>query len=251
MISVSTRFHSLSSRLLARRPMTIPPEPAIATFTFDDFPRSALHVGGNEILGAYGWRATYYACAGYLGKTTTHHGPMFTADDIALLLQEGHEIGCHTHDHLDASTIAAARYLEDIERNAMAMRTLGVRDMATFAYPYGSVRPAHKRAVASRFPLARGIRPGVNGPRTDGMLLRAVALDGGDEGIARAIDHAATLARQGGWLIYFGHEVAENPGPWGCTPAQLTAVANAVRASGAEVLTMGAALDRLAHATGR
>ena len=39
----------------------------LISFTFDDFPRSALTVGG-EILERHGARGTYYASLGVMGK---------------------------------------------------------------------------------------------------------------------------------------------------------------------------------------
>lgn len=241
--NVIDRLRRLSARLLARYPVDIVSARPIVTFTFDDFPRSALHTGG-DILGRYGWRATYFASACFLGGTT-HHGPMFTADDVAALLAAGHEIGCHTHDHLNAARADQKQYLADMQRNVEALKALGVPAMGSFAFPFGEAQPAHKHRAASRYTVARGIRPGINGVNSDRMLLKSVAIDGGDEGLKRALHYAAAAAEQGGWLIFFTHEVDDHPGPWGCTPGQLEAVAQAVKDAGAEVLTMGQAIARL------
>ncbi|HSR10529.1 MAG TPA: polysaccharide deacetylase family protein, partial [Thermodesulfobacteriota bacterium] len=67
------------------------------SFTFDDFPRSALHKGGS-ILSDFNLRATYYASFSLMGKEN-ETGPIFTAADLQDLFAAGHELGCHTFDH--------------------------------------------------------------------------------------------------------------------------------------------------------
>src|SRR5437870_5577238 len=78
----------------------------VASFTFDDFPKSALTVGG-AILEKYEARATYYT-AMQLAGTQNHLGPMFEVDDIAAAHRAGHEIACHTFSHLGCRRAAAA-----------------------------------------------------------------------------------------------------------------------------------------------
>src|SRR5207249_2808421 len=99
--SLWARVHGAYQRNAARRLFTKPftistPEP-IVSFTFDDFPRSALLVGG-AILKQFGLRGTYYAAFGLIG-TTGPSGRIFELEDVQPLLDQGHEIGCHTFDH--------------------------------------------------------------------------------------------------------------------------------------------------------
>ncbi|MBZ5623491.1 MAG: polysaccharide deacetylase family protein [Acidobacteriia bacterium] len=69
----------------------------LISFTFDDFPRSALHTGG-AILNRSGLAGTYYACLGLMGGETAT-GKLFNADDLKILIDRGHELGCHTYSH--------------------------------------------------------------------------------------------------------------------------------------------------------
>src|SRR5579863_2515511 len=71
---------------------------AIVSFTFDDFPRSAWTAGG-RILGEYGASGTYYASLGLMGKTTLV-GEMFDRRDLEAAAEAGHELACHTYDHV-------------------------------------------------------------------------------------------------------------------------------------------------------
>ena len=63
----------------------------IVSFTFDDFPRSALHVGG-EILRARGFAGTYYASLGLVDRDSPV-GRIFSVYDLKSLLAQGHELG--------------------------------------------------------------------------------------------------------------------------------------------------------------
>jgi hypothetical protein len=72
-----------------------------------------------------------------------------------------------------------------------------------------------------------------------------VPLDGGPAGLDQALDYVEDAALTPGWLIFYGHDVRAEPGPWGCTPAFLETVCDAVARAGFEVLPMNTALDRI------
>lgn len=232
------------TRLVARAPLRIDLDHAIVTFTFDDFPKSAA-VAGAAALERRGWRGTYYAAAGYAGQTT-HHGAMFDAGDLRRLGAAGHEIACHTYSHLDASRVSDTRLLADIDRNARALAELGLAETpVSFAFPYGEATPASKLALNKRFSTLRGVQAGINRGTVDRGLLKAVPVDGGETGIARAVEAAGTLPRHPGWLIYYAHDIQDTPTPWGCTPEDFERVCEAVEASGARVMTMAEAVAHM------
>jgi hypothetical protein len=72
------------ARWLGRRPFRMPDGPAIVSFTFDDFPRSALSQGG-RILERYACAGTYYTSLGLAGQTTVT-GEIFEHGDLEKLL---------------------------------------------------------------------------------------------------------------------------------------------------------------------
>ncbi|WP_417483971.1 polysaccharide deacetylase family protein [Maricaulis salignorans] len=235
------------ARLAARAPLSVDLDHAIVSFSFDDFPKSAA-LSGATILESHGWRGTYYASAGYAG-TRTHHGDMFDAGDLQRLVATGHEIGCHTHTHIDGSRVGADALLADIERNHQALRELGYEGkLDSFAYPYGETTPAAKRLLAQRFTSLRGVHAAINRGDSDRSLLKSVPVDGGETGIARAVDAAESLVEHPGWLIFYLHDVQDEPTQWGCTPAQLERVCAAVERSGARVLTVAAAMAEIGDA---
>jgi peptidoglycan/xylan/chitin deacetylase (PgdA/CDA1 family) len=237
------------TRLAARQPMRIDLDHAIVTFTFDDFPKSAATTGA-EALERRGWRGTYYASAGYAGGET-HHGVMFDAGDLIRLDAAGHEIACHTYGHLDASAVSDRKLLADVERNARALAAMGLEtEISSFAFAYGEATPAAKLTLGRRFDTLRGIQAGINRGAADRGLLKSVPLDGGEAGIARAVEAAGTLPDHPGWLIYYAHDIQDDPTEWGCTPGQFERVCEAVTASGARVMTMAQAVAHMKKKTG-
>src|SRR6188768_4580996 len=71
-------------------------ERPIISFTFDDFPRSALRQAG-AILRQHETTGTYYVSIGLMDKETPT-GQMFTRDDLNELVEQKHELACHTYD---------------------------------------------------------------------------------------------------------------------------------------------------------
>lgn len=233
----------LLARALARAPLDIRLQAPLVSFTFDDFPKSAATTGA-ALLEAQGWAATYFAAGGFEG-TTTHHGAMYDADDLTRLRAAGHEIACHTYSHVDAASSGPEAFLQDVQRNQDYFQNRGLDRAQTFAFPYGEATPAAKRALSSCYGALRGVRPGINRGRTDRALLNAVPLDGGQPGLARALDAVRDATRSPGWLIFYGHDVQDRPTEWGCTPQFLSVVIDAVAASGAGVVPMNQALTRI------
>lgn len=237
-----SRVNRQWARFAGRDPMPLQLDHAIVSFTFDDFPKSAASHGAS-LLEKHGWTGTYYASAGYAGGIT-HHGDMFDPGDLSRLTSAGHEIACHTYEHLDCATASLREVMQSVERNARALAAMGVEsELASFAYPYGEARPEVKRALGSRFASLRGVRPGINRGGADRHLLRAVPIDGGEAGIERAIEAAEALVQAPGWLVFYTHDIQDRPTEWGCTPEQFAAVCDAVERSGARVSTMAQALE--------
>ena len=220
----------------------------VASMTFDDFPRSAWSVGG-PILARFGARATYYAAGRYCGA---HEDGLdyYDAEDLRAVAAAGHEIGAHSYAHQMAPSLAASALRRDAERNAQALEpTLGAR-MASYAYPYGEVSPRAKVLMGARFASARGIRAGVNAGVIDLAQLRAVPLERRrwvPAEIDAAVAHAVSAP---GWVIFFTHDVSDDPTPFGCTPAMLTYALERLAAAGVETIPVRHAMARAVFGEG-
>lgn len=212
----------------------------IVSFTFDDFPSSAIRIGG-PILRRHGARATFYVSMRQMRRDGADG--QFTADDLKAAVEQGHELGCHTYSHIDCALAAPEAIARDLDRNAARLAEVlpGYR-MTNFAYPYGNVDLASKRLIAGRFASARGIWTGINAGEADLALLSAHMIYGEPANYDRALALIRETARQGGWLILFTHGVQPNPGPFGSTPEDLERVVCAAAESGCALLTVREAL---------
>lgn len=206
------------------------------TFSFDDFPKSAADTGA-EIMDTINAPAIYYACTGLMGKTNKT-GKQYEVDDLLALEKAGHEIGAHTHTHMDCATTNLECVLKDIDQNLMGLKDMGLRQSVThFAYPYGETTRALKQALTDKFQTCRGILPGQNGARADRMQLRAMELTPDAMTTDRALSAIESAITEPTWLHIFTHDVRQNPSDFGTSPESFMRIAKAARASGLCIAT--------------
>jgi peptidoglycan/xylan/chitin deacetylase (PgdA/CDA1 family) len=207
---------------MTARPLKVSWPGGVVSFTFDDFPKSAI-VGG-RVLERHGARGTFYT-AMQLAGTNDILGPMFDHEDILTAHRTGHEIACHTFTHCDLRYANRSTMLAEICENATALSSLIKGFIPTnFAYPYGRLSLKAKYVMGSRFTSCRGIGGRINHGVADLADLPAKTLysaDFDEAEIRRLIDDNSSV---NGWLIFFTHDVVEVPSPFGCTPSQLGAV---------------------------
>jgi len=242
--SIASHVARRMGRLRRLRPIDIAVQGGAVSFSFDDFPKSALATGG-AILEKYGVRGTYYAAVGLAG-TTGNVGPIADRAEMREAHQRGHELACHTYTHLDCSRAKAPAILAEIRRNSDALAELTDGSMpGNFAYPFGRYVGAAKRLVAPRFDSCRGTADGINHRRADladlrGTRIYAPQFD--ENAVRRLIDRACN---EGGWVIFYTHDVTDSPSRFGCTPRQWESVV-AYAAERAAVLPVCGVLARLA-----
>ncbi len=218
-----------------RRSFTLPEGRALVSFSFDDFPRSALSNGGN-ILERFGLAGTYYASFGLMAQTTPT-GEAFLPDDVKPLLNRGHELGCHTFDHCPAWETEPSIFEASINKNREALHRLAPgTECHTLSYPISYPRPDTKRRAATHFACCRGGGQTFNAGRMDLNYLSAFFLEQSRDqpGEVKAlIEHNR---RAGGWLIFATHDVCERPTRYGCTPGFFEDIVRHAVESGAEIL---------------
>jgi peptidoglycan/xylan/chitin deacetylase (PgdA/CDA1 family) len=174
--------------------------------------------------------------------------PLMWGEDLVRASAAGHEIGCHTYSHPHMPELRTAQLKRELSANLDAVRSvLPDVHFASFAYPFGEVSVRAKRLIASKFAVARGVRPGLNGRVVDLSELRAQGLRSRhfDRAQVSQIVRHAVSARA--WLVFVTHDIVDEPSPWGCTPAEFEFALSTVRRAGIEILTLKAALGRLSH----
>src|SRR5262245_38852097 len=90
-------YHRKAAGLFFRRIVNVRPLRPVISFSFDDCPESAIRTGG-AILKRYSLAGTYYTSLGLMGQESAS-GRMFQRADLDLVLEQGHELACHTFSH--------------------------------------------------------------------------------------------------------------------------------------------------------
>jgi peptidoglycan/xylan/chitin deacetylase (PgdA/CDA1 family) len=207
----------------------------IASFTFDDFPRSALNVGG-VILNRFDARGTYFASMGLMGSTAPT-GVMFEREDLSHALRQGHEIGCHTYDHYHAGNTAPRLFEDSVARNQRTFSALFPgHSLQTLAYPIYEPRPGVKRRMQSHYVCCRGGGQTYNDKLADLNSLRSFFIEQSRDDPQKIYSIIDSARQARGWLIFSTHDVDPNPTPWGCTPEFFEDVVRRVVASRIRIL---------------
>lgn len=218
------------------------------SFTFDDFPRSALLTGG-AILKRFGLAGTYYASFGLMGKQAPT-GTIFLPEDLKTLLDEEHELGCHTYSHCHSGATETGVFEESIRKNRLALNTFapGV-SFQTLAYPISQPRIWTKHRVARYFVCCRGGGQTFNVGTADLNCLSAYFLEKNRDN-PEAIKNVIEQNRQArGWLIFATHDVCDSPSPWGCPPEFFEKIVQYAVGSGARILPVVQAWEALRAAS--
>ena len=238
---ITGRYQRSAARRFAQRLCEMRTGRPFISFTFDDFPRSALLVAG-KLLESYGVRATYYASLGLAGQRAPT-GEIFYENDIASLLERGHELGCHTFSHCHAFETAPARFEASILENARDLQRIAPgATFETLSYPIGSPRPETKRRAARYFSACRGGGQTYNHGRFDLNLVAGFFLEQSRDNLKTIYQTIDAACRDGGWLIFATHDVSDDPTRYGCTPSFFEEVLNYSAKSGAEILPVSQAL---------
>jgi peptidoglycan/xylan/chitin deacetylase (PgdA/CDA1 family) len=239
---VKNRYcRTLAKRLGCRHYSLLLREPLIS-FSFDDFPRSAL-VNAGAILRERGLAGTYYASFGLMGGTAPT-GEIFKREDLRQLVQQGHELACHTFDHYDSWDTAPLEFEASILRNrkAVAQQLPGVT-LGSLSYPISWPRPETKRRVANHFKCARGGGQTFNAGTIDLNYLKAFFIEQSRDNFDAIKQTIDGNVRAKGWLIFATHDVCDQPTRFGCSPGFFEKVVDYAIQSKATILPVFRALQ--------
>jgi peptidoglycan/xylan/chitin deacetylase (PgdA/CDA1 family) len=238
------RVSNRLARHFRAAPHRLPAHAPMVSFTFDDAPDSAAGEGAG-LLEQHSGRGTFYLAGSLVDRPSDHwHG--LSNDAVVRLHRAGHEIACHTYSHQSAVNLDEVAMAREIERNRRHFRGIDSSiTLENFAYPYGIASVWRKPQLAETFRSARGILPGVNRDVIDLQFLRASPLvdrEINTTGVDRYFDEAV---ESGGWLIFYGHDVANAPSPYGCTPDLMRHALQAAGKRNMPIVTVAEALRRI------
>ena len=236
-----------AGRVVFRRSQDVSLDVPIVSFSFDDFPKTALTAGG-AILESHGVAGTFYASLGLLGLDSPS-GRVCTADDLHTTLAKGHELGCHTYAHCHSWNTDSAEYEKSIIKNRVELdKMIPGAFFRTFSYPISFPHPMVKRACAKHFAGCRAGGQTLNCGATDLNQLSAFFLEKVNGDIQPVKDLIDRNKQAGGWIIFATHDISPSPSRFGCTAEFFEFVVEYAIESGARVLPVASALERIQSA---
>ncbi|WP_442505067.1 polysaccharide deacetylase family protein [Novipirellula sp. SH528] len=197
--------------------VSIADEPTF-TFTFDDAPTTAYRLGA-PILEDAGCEGTFFLCGKYIETPSSS----FVSKSQALdLVKRGHTLGAHTFSHVNAHRVSPDVFFADaLSGKESLSRLLRVGEPVCFSYPFGSITRRVKSFAGNNFHLCRGSFPGINLASIDRAMIRSNRLYSSRfcrERVERLIRKTVRLK---GWTVFYSHDVAMTPSPYGVTPSHL------------------------------
>ncbi|MFO0388906.1 MAG: polysaccharide deacetylase family protein [Alphaproteobacteria bacterium] len=182
---------------------------------FDDFPQSAAEHGA-AILEDAGLRGTFYTCFDLLG--TDNYAK---TEDVLRLHKRGHEIACHTYDHINPSFNDLATVKASCAKNVAAAHELKIQ-LDNFCYPQSGITPEAKRMASHMYGSSRSGFWGINTETFDAHCLKSLPLYQGH--IQQINTYIDRLTKEKGWLVLYTHDVSEHPTEHGISPDALSHV---------------------------
>lgn len=106
--------------------------------SFDDGPTPGVTNWVLDLLKEHDAKATFFC----LGKNVVHHMPLFER-----ILKEGHSVGNHTFNHLNAWKTSKSKYLADIQHCEKVFHS------KLFRPPYGKLRPGMRSEILEQYKI--------------------------------------------------------------------------------------------------
>ncbi|MFH0757956.1 MAG: polysaccharide deacetylase family protein, partial [Bacteroidota bacterium] len=214
-----TRFRQRLAPHFHKKEIFISPERKFVSFTFDDVPRSAFDYAV-PAMKKYNVRGTFYVVLSMM-EGVSGEKAIYGAEDLKKALSAGNELGCHTFGHIRFHQAGDVDFIEkDLIRNQSVLNENGIaQDLRNFSYPFGEQTVKSRKILTRRFLSSRGIKPGINAGKTDLNNLKAIKLYEGHHPIGNIHRMIEDFDQQGGWLIFYTHDIQADYSEFGCSEA--------------------------------
>lgn len=216
------------------------PKNPMISFVFDDGWDSGYQ-NAAPLLDKNGFKGTFYIVT----ETYKEEFDAFmTGNQILNLQSRKHEVGAHTRTHADLTLMSAAEARDEISGSRQDLLTLGIRNVRSFAYPYGSYNDSVKTLVRDAgFDNARSIIEGLNFMEgLDPLLLkwRGPQRTTSVAQIKMWVDEAIET---GGWLILSFHEINNSGNQYSTLPGDFKQIVEYVNSKDIQVVTVSQGFD--------
>jgi peptidoglycan/xylan/chitin deacetylase (PgdA/CDA1 family) len=224
-----------------RKPCNIELKKPIFSFTFDDVPPSAVTNGG-DILTQHRCHGTYYVASGITEQRTSY----LSDDELVHLVDNGHEVACHTFHHKSLRWLGAEDTKLECNKNTTAINAvLPDYKVSNFSYPFGEAGIGSKKALRNIYDCMRTSDAGLNYGMTDLSHLRAISLYSKDFNKIKLLEVIQQTIKHNAWTIFYTHDVSEQFGPWGTSIEDFRWIVEQCSKKDAEILSIKEAIDKI------
>jgi peptidoglycan/xylan/chitin deacetylase (PgdA/CDA1 family) len=176
-----------------------------------------------DLFETYGARLTFFVCGG-------------PSPFCLKALEKGHDIGCHTLNHLNLLKVPQRVFFEETLTPAALFKEAGI-PLSSFAYPFGFSEPWMRDSLADSFGIQRGFGTRYRLYQSDtikGAYVSSISIDTilykTDEDFEDALSLMLKTAKfLGGILPLTSHDISDTA-PWGISPRRLEYVLRTAKA---------------------
>ena len=195
--SVSSRNYSLEDITKAGDSRWTRP---IVSFTFDDGWRSA-YTQAVPILNIDGYKATFYITPSII--ETPH---FMSANDLASLFKDGHEIASHSYSRGDLTMMSQNALSSQLRQGQSYLTDAGL-PTSHFAPPYGKTDAEVEWFTHQLFTTSRGLDAGINTKQNiDPYNLKVLSINK-ETSLDELKDALEKTKQMNGWLILVYHNI--------------------------------------------
>ncbi|MEN7342378.1 MAG: polysaccharide deacetylase family protein [Pseudomonadota bacterium] len=231
---ISNTINRWRYQLMQQRIRDIQIPGGAVSVTFDDFPVSAATKAA-DALEAQQMQGTFYLAPGLISKHDKEVGQIASFEDVADLVARGHEIGARPYSNQICENLSSAKLGAEYSKSSEFLDT--INGNRHFAFPDGAYDDTSLLYFSKRYETLRTTAIGLNAGESDLNRLRANAISG-DINFSKIEKQLDDARKRNGWLIFYTHDVSDNPSNRGIATSDFVRLLALIRDSGVRVGTM-------------
>ncbi len=216
----------------------------MVSITFDDGIEST-YTNGYSLMEKYGLDGTFYIISSVIGNDPYY----MTLDQLKALKASGHEIGSHSVTHPELINLTNTQINTELQKSRNNLQNWLSLNVTDFATPHGEYNSNVLTYAKKYYTSHRSVDVGFNSRENFDIYNIKVQNVVASTTTAQIMDWVNQAVAQHTWLVLVYHAVDSNTSipdaNWNTLPTDLDAQLAGIKASGAAVLPVNAALTEI------